>query len=542
MIRRLSPSTLRAQDGFTMIIAIGVMLVTSLLLVAAFTIANGDVQNSYTSTAQKQAYYSALAGVQQYEYLLQANPDYWQTCAKVESSAETKSNPLAESGGRYVVTPLPASTAPKGTTACSTENPFSTMIESTGTLANTFRIKSTGYAGGSTKSTGASRSIIATFRVAGFLDYVYYTNFETEDPGLYETESTAAKELANECRGKYYSEWSVAKNKPACPAINFISGDAVEGPMHTNDTALVSGAATFGRSGHVPKDVVELNGGTYGSAAGCKSSAIYNTATGCYTTTGPTLTPPPNDTSLSAYVEPEYEYSGMTRIELKGTEMNVTTYSESNGAEIKKTGVKLPANGLIYVQPNNKGCGWSFSSESSNTDASGEETGAKGCGDVYVSGNYSSSLTIAGQNNVIVNGNIYPTSVAGKLGSTPSGTAVLGLIAGEYVRLYHPCSGGINGSGSLSNPYIYAAILATSHSWIVDNPRCGKSLGELNVYGAIGQNYRGIVGTSGGSGGSTGYLKGYEYDDRLATDEPPYFLAPLKAGWKIVRETAPAPG
>ena len=41
----------------------------------------------------------------------------------------------------------------------------------------------------------------------------------------------------------------------------------------------------------------------------------------------------------------------------------------------------------------------------------------------------------------------------------------------------------------------------------------------------------GIVGTH-------GYVKEYIYDERLATDEPPYFLAPLKAGWKIARETA----
>ena len=86
MIRRLSPIVLRAQDGFTMIIAIGVMLVTSLLLVAAFTVANGEVQASHVNLAQKQAYYAALAGVQQYEYLLQANPDYWQTCNSVESN------------------------------------------------------------------------------------------------------------------------------------------------------------------------------------------------------------------------------------------------------------------------------------------------------------------------------------------------------------------------------------------------------------------------------------------------------------------------
>ena len=510
-----------------MIIAIGVMFVTSLLLVAAFTVANGEVQNSHVSAVQKQAYYAALAGVQQYEYLLQANPNYWQTCATPESKVPE------ESEARYVVTPLVASSAPKGTTKCSTENPFSSTIESKGTLANTFRIKSTGYAGGATKSTGASRSIIATFRVSGFLDYVYYTNYETKDPGLYEGSN---EKLAKACAGKYYSQWSTVEGLE-CPAINFITGDHVEGPMHTNDTALVAGGATFGRSGHEPKDVVEIDGGTYGASSGCKSSAVYYTATECYVTTGPILTPPPTDTSLDFYVEPKYNYSGLTRIELKGNEMNVITYPK--GVEVKETGVKLPPNGLIYVQAGEKGCGLTFNSEEADTTKEEEES--KECGTVYVKGNYSSSLTIAGENNVIVNGNLYPTSVSGKLGSLPTGTAVLGLIASNYVRVYHPCSGGTNKAGSLENPWIYAAVLATGHSWIVDNPGCGAKLGELSVLGAIGQNYRGIVGTSGGGGG-TGYLKNYEYDDRLATDEPPYFLAPLKAGWKVVRETAPAPG
>ena len=84
----------QAQDGFTMIITIGVMFVTGLLLVAAFTVANGDVHTSQRSTLEKQAYYAALAGVQQYESLLQSEPNYWQNCKSVESnvpeaSAET---------------------------------------------------------------------------------------------------------------------------------------------------------------------------------------------------------------------------------------------------------------------------------------------------------------------------------------------------------------------------------------------------------------------------------------------------------------------
>ena len=47
--------------------------------------------------------------------------------------------------------------------------------------------------------------MIASFGVTGFLQYVYYTNFETIDPALYENNEET---LANECRGKYYKEWS----------------------------------------------------------------------------------------------------------------------------------------------------------------------------------------------------------------------------------------------------------------------------------------------------------------------------------------------
>jgi hypothetical protein len=521
---------LETEGGFTMIIAIGVMFVTSLILVAAFTVANGDVQNSHVNAAQKQAYYAALAGVQQYEYLLQANPDYWQTCGQPESKLPE------EAEERYVVTPLVASTAPVGTKACSTENPFGTMIETKGTIANTFRIKSTGYAGGSTKSTGAVRSVIATFRVTGFLDYVFYTNFETVDPNLY---SSSEKSTAEKCANKYYSEWS--KEGLKCSVIEFGEGDEIEGPMHTNDAADVTGDTRFGREGHVPTDVVEINGGTYGSQAGCSSTAKYFTATKCYIK-GPTLTPPPDDTSLAQYVESAYEYVGQTWIELKGEEMEVTTYNQSTGVAETKKGVKLPPNGLIYVTAGSGTCNSSFNSESA--DSATEQSETRGCATVYVKGAYKKSLTVAGEKDVVVTGSLYPSSVEGKLGTEPentatkpTGTAVLGLIASRYVRVYHPCSSNTNQTGSFENPWIYAAILATSQSWIADNPGCGAREGHLNVYGAIGQNYRGIVLHNNG-----GYIKNYEYDDRLATDEPPYFLAPLKAGWKVVRETAPAPG
>ena len=520
-----------------MIIAIGVMFVTGLVLVAAFTVANGDVHNSHRSTLEKQAYYAALAGVQQYEALLQSEPNYWQNCNNLESGVPQTSSET------YVVKPVPAT----GQSACNAESPFTSMIESKGTMANTFRIRSTGYAGKKgCLSEGAERTVIAAFGVSGFLQYVYYTNFETIDYTLYEKSN---KSLAEKCRGKYYKEWSLESGKP-CEAevINWVSGDHVEGPMHTNDAALVSGGATFGRENREPKDTVEINGGTYGSASGCSSSAKYFTTSKCYTTKGPTLTPPPTDESLGFYVEESNRLYGTNKLELKGNEISDTYYTfklnakgEKEWTEAKKT-IPWPANGLLYIE-NNGTCEYEFEYE--NADTSKEAEKEKGCANVYVQGVYEKALTIASANDVIITGSLYPSSVSGKLATSgsaatkPSGTAVLGLIANNFVRVYHPCTSGWSGSESgIKDPWIYAGILATQHSFVVDNPSCGKELGKLNVYGAIGQDYRGVVGTTGG----TGYLKHYEYDDRLATDEPPYFLAPLKAGWKVIRETAQSPG
>jgi len=542
---------LAGQGGFTMIIALGVMFVTSLLLVAAFTAANGEVAATKTTANQKQAYYAALAGVQEYEYLLQSNPDYWETCVGPKNTV------AEEPVERYEVSLLPASTAPTGTTECVTTNPFATEIESSGALANTFRIKSIGYAG------SEKRSIVATFQVTGFLDFIYFTNYETEDPSLYNAPTG--------CKGHYYSEWSKLPGPPACSVITFFTGDKVNGPMHTNDSTRVEGSASFGRSGHTPADHIQIDGGTYPEDSNfeCKGSPVFYTSSKCYEH-GEVLIPPESDSSLTAYAETANEFTGQTQLVLKGTTIGVINYA--GGVKHEKT-IEWPKNGLIYVSP--ESCSFPF--EASGADSLEELEQTRSCGDVYVSGSYSKSLTIAADNNVIINGSLYPTSVEGKLGSEPTGTATLGLIASEYVRVYHPVGvtytkggGGCNKGDTLlssgkceyanssggcdapnlsvsedpnkwgiqSNIWVYAAILSTSHSFLVDNYNCGSSLGELHVYGAIAQDYRGIVATSGG----TGYVKDYKYDGRLAADEPPYFLAPLKAGWKVIRETAPTAG
>ncbi|HEY1688933.1 MAG TPA: hypothetical protein VGF95_08725 [Solirubrobacteraceae bacterium] len=534
---------LRNEDGFTMLVTLGVLLVSGLLLTAAFTASSGDIQLSHHSTNHSQAYYAAAAGIQAFENELQKEPNYWETCPELKKTLGSSGSPES-----YIVKPLPAENPTSGKfTRCETSKPFQSMIEKAGSAAaDTFRIEATGEAGNSGPTQASAQKIIATFKVDGFLNYVYFTHYEDEDPELYSAPSG--------CAEKYYSE-----RPSTCSTIIFTSGDSVNGPMHTDDAAAICGEVSFGRSGRTVDDVVEINGKPYAyNCSGGSYKPKFNTANG-ESTIGAELLPPESDSSLTQYVLPADEFTGVTHIALEGETIKITNKSVNKGAP---ESIAWPENGLIYVK-NNKGCGFNFGEHYANEtlDTSTEESEEATCGTVYVSGRYAKPLTIAAEEDVIIDGEILPSAIL-KAGETPpaNDVATLGLIANDYVRIYHPleevekCSSQgfgksakqvcttttVNGKGSLTNPWIYAAILATKSSFLVDNYKSGTELGHLNVYGAIAQNYRGIVGQS-GSGG-TGYLKEYKYDERLAVDEPPYFLQPLNAEWRVIRETSGSSG
>jgi hypothetical protein len=252
-----------------------------------------------------------------------------------------------------------------------------------------------------------------------------------------------------------------------------------------------------------------------------------------------------------------YHFTGRTTIVLHDTNLTANTMTVTNaGITGGVETVPFPSNGVVYVSTASAGCGIVY------TPFNPSYTADTNCGNAYVSGAYSQSLTIATDNDIIVNGNITtPVDASG----VPTGNALLGLIADYFVRIYHPVAGTAadisawcnssqpggsyrgdpassvtNGPGSLINPTIYAAILAVNHSFIVDNYNCGgeaTSLGTLDVYGAIAQLFRGPVGVGDTSGTDDGYLKSYNYDDRLANEEPPYFLNPEAAQWFVARET-----
>jgi hypothetical protein len=360
---------------------------------------------------------------------------------------------------------------------------------------------------------GVASSTIPDARVT---NYLFFTNFELVDPELVGAPSG--------CAGKYYSEWV---GKYSCPSPAFTSNEPLEGSYHTNDAAQVFGGAVFGRAGADPPDVVEIYGGTYPEDRDgqCTGMPIFHTATHCYIR-GERIALPEGSSGLGKFVEGEDAFSGETRLELDGTTntIRVINFNPSGQAYTKTIG--WPRNGIIYVS--SMSCGWptATSSLASTADGPEEARNEKGCGNVYVRGTYSQPLTIAAQEDLIIDGSIYPTSVAGQLGATPTGTATLGLIAGDYVRVYHPTTTHVNnenqcehlstsenlsasedpnGWGAQPSIWIYAAILAADHAFVVDNYQCGSPLGSLNVYGSVAENYRGAIGTH-SFGGSPGVV------------------------------------
>jgi type II secretory pathway pseudopilin PulG len=523
---------LRDESGFTMLVTTIAMAVVMLLAVVAVAAVNGDIQTSRRDLDQKQALEAAKAGVNDYAYHLTADSAYWAKCTNVEApsavnpyKSSTLSTPLPNrrtvpgtTGASYAIELIPAT----GKTAC---NPTTlatateSMLESGNELPGSFRIRSWGFAG------KAKASIVATFKPPSFLDYVYFTQLETLDPVAYgfpnpSTELTEAYEQCSKTydEGRYTKPFKVKQSNGSyqneyCSVISFVTGDTIQGPFHTNDSIAVSGKPTFGRSS---KDVVEVGGrspGWYGSG----SSPNF---VGKFEAGAKILVPPSSNSKLATIASSQFRYTGQVMICLSAENMTVG----KNGTCTGVYSGPIPENGVIYVS--NGACGEVYSPFNATYPAT------SGCGNVYVKGNYSGQLTIAAQNNIIINGSL-----------VRSGNGLLGLIANNFIRLYHPCSftpreeergeQGVNGAGSLTNPVVDAALLAIEHSIIVDHYDCGAQLGTLKVEGALAQKFRGPVGTS----GNTGYLKDYVYDDRLQYQEPPSFIEPEQGGWILGRTT-----
>ena len=172
MLLKTARARATAEQGFTMVVVLGVLLVTSLLLTAVFYAMQGEIQNGTTDLATKRAYAAATAGVNAYLYQLNQNPNYWNTCSNDVQSTPV-SVPGSTDGATYSYAPIYAN----GNTTC-TSNVINSLIDNT---TGTIRIVFTGNAG--TRPV-VTRAMVVSFRMDSPLDFLWYTHFESVDSGI----------------------------------------------------------------------------------------------------------------------------------------------------------------------------------------------------------------------------------------------------------------------------------------------------------------------------------------------------------------------
>jgi hypothetical protein len=594
-IRSTAARLRREESGVTMMIVLGVMVVVTALVAAALTLTANNQQNVSRTVAAAKAYNAAEAGVNFALAQLNESTNNWETCPKLttpqivdfDQPANSTEAPYEES---FIYETLPAHTSYSGSSpsACVANSP-DTILDATPGSAGDLRMLFTGYAGHKSASVGQleSRKIVASFSPVSFTRYLYFTNYEILDPSIVWPNETSSNKESATCSTKYYYEGrsteqvSASESSPGtkCLALRFMNpGDNVNGPLWSNDSLDICEAGVS-LGGKTSTNTVEAReSSSTGSANYCDSGGTYtpevdgSTSVGVSKTEGTKLIPPTSLTPIESTVtsNPTWgcHFEGPTDITLNGTEVE--------GSNAKYYTLYKPAKSysynycrVIYVSPNTASgvkCSVAYTPFSSPYDdplnssltvGSNEYLGGNkpnskneyeqttegsdgGCGDVYVKGSYSRSLTIVAAGDIVIDGNITNTS--------PNKTAVLGLAATNWVRIFHPvegnpkpeasCTGDANKTGYLQEPTIEAAILADKHSFIVDNYNCGAKLGKLNVVGSIAQNYRGPVASPLNSGTLTsGYEKNYTYNPILATDDPPYFPTPEGADWIVARQT-----
>jgi hypothetical protein len=539
------------EAGFTLVTVMGTLLIASLLSVAAFAAVNGDARESGKDVGRKQALAAAEAGVNDYLFRLNQDNGFWAKCTNVTGSTPvndawdgTLPDPrewrnVPGSDAQYTIELLPVAPYTKCTPGA---NVTASMIDRS---SRTLRIRVTGRV--PTANGTDYRSLIAAVKRDGFLDFLYFTDYETSDAVWYAlatrnkpttpddpSDGDVISWAANNCNKTYWREgrgnlqWTGKYSDNSgrltvnCSQIQFASKDVVAGPLHTNDDLYTCDNPTFGRDA---QDRIESGDG-YRTA--CGASAVPNFK-GTFLKKQKTIGMPATNASLAQIALPAYKLSGAQRITLNPGNLTVQPLG---GGAVQTLG--YPSNGVLYVS-NSGACPGYQPLDPDNVPNT--------CGNVRLSGNYGGDLTIATENDIIIDGDV-----------TRAGDAMLGLIANQFIRVANPSTPADHDPPSGTNQkdwcdnvnatqdrVIEAAILSLQHSFTVDNYYCGHPIGTLTVKGVIAQKFRGPVGTGGASGAVTGYVKDYQYDDRLAYRSPPNFLDPVQSAWRIARYTEQAP-
>lgn len=551
---------LATDRGSALIVTVAVTGILSLLVGVAFSVARNSIDVRDDVNRTHGALAAAEAGLDDYIFRLNNVDEYW----TYNHADDGGNDAFVANAADHANIPADAWTPVAG------GGEFGEYVYSVDTSdlvgEGVIRITSTGRVVPRADGQADLRTVTATVKQASFLDFLYFTDYETLDPEAYSTAADRAWAAAN-CRVRRWQGTRPTSGRPSsssqgCVEIFWASGDVVNGPFHTNDRWRISGN---------PRWTDDVSG----SAINYASNGFYDGSGSPVFATPPfyqaPLEMPPSNSALRSEADHTIGgegclYTGPTEIVLNpnGTIRLDSPYTRRSGAgcgnfsgngnDAPQT-VSLPQNGVIYVQaipanpsdPNytagcphgDNGLGYPWSTYLYGGYYFDDELADYSCrdGDAFVEGTLNGRLTVGAQNDVVITWHL-------RYQGTDD---MLGLIANDYVQVYHPVdpdysrayqnmpAGPRHPTATFQDPQINAAVLSVGHSFMVQRWAYGNGLGSIRLNGAIAQIFRGPVGTFSGSTQVSGYDKDYNYDPRLRYTNPPHFIDPVKASWRVLQ-------
>jgi hypothetical protein len=208
------------------VIGLGAVLMIVLSLVVA-TATSGATKASNDDDYNK-AMAAAYAGLSDYQGRLAADNSY--VNYGVRTAFSSTSTYSLDSTNKAFGTALGGTWAP---VVGSTDQFFRYEVDNSD-YANTgkVRLRVTG------KADNATRTLVVDLRGDGFVNYLYFTNYESQDPSLTgETVTGGSARCTSAHRND--SNWN---QTTSCNAVQFASGDTLDGPVRTNDVITACGA------------------------------------------------------------------------------------------------------------------------------------------------------------------------------------------------------------------------------------------------------------------------------------------------------------
>ncbi|WP_240792284.1 hypothetical protein [Salinibacterium sp. dk2585] len=567
-----------------MVTVIGVTSVLVLLVVAATATVLGSQRKSVDDADWNAALAAAYAAIDEYQNRISDEPSY----VKYGNPGSEFSNPT---GSATATVQLPATHNPAfdlgesgawATVPGSDDARFRYEVDNAEYAATgTVKLRATGAVGKQT------RTIVANLRQTGFIDFLYFTDYEMSDPDV--RGMSVNSPASPSCT--VIHKWKPGGSTRGCTTIQFGNSDEIKGPLHSNDTMLICAARFEG--------VVTTGNpsGGFDRPSGC-SLPTFTEGAPVYS---PSIPMPPTNSELKQETRtdvpddvprPGCLYTGPTSIEfLNGGKMHVkspwTKYTNIRGATGAtgdnsqsaqcgtpaqlRNGVTLdvPENNVIYVQntplsgPNGASStdttapavagGWFTPSQpaackhatsgnrlTNNLGHSQNVVGYPRTNELPpVSGTDADTSYGCRNGDVFISGQLSGGGVTvaaenyiyitGDLTYQNDERDMLGLVGNNAVWVYNPMrySSGTPLLGS--HRRIDAAILSVSHTFAVQNYNVGGDRGVLTVRGAIAQKFRGPVGNT----GPNGYDKDYRYDGRFRYMAPPKFLSPVTTTYGV---------